>query len=300
MLLPRLALDLLLSVMADSVNAIHTLLTDEFLSGKFAIGIVNFLEKIESKLAASFGRNLPMTDSDLMVARLVFAKGDAVARNDTSSQCTNGIECMFTFQVLADTATARVETCNANARIRRTELDGLNPTIKCFEIVFGQSTDTFREANAEIIKSDMIILQSPCFELTTEIRGMCMSSAKRARAGLALRGVLFVLLLDQSLIFCITCGANPFPAAASVTGIFGQSRERHEANGAVLGRRQRSEQVGTLELLLEIFDQRVEPLAGILRGQIFGLAGLALLALLTHGGASYRLWSYYAVLVGSA
>ena len=106
MLLPRLALDLLLSVMADSIKAIHTLLADEFLSGKFAIGVVNCLEKIESRLATSFGRNLPMTDSDLMVARLGFAKGDAVARNDTSSQCTNDIECMFTFQVLADTATA--------------------------------------------------------------------------------------------------------------------------------------------------------------------------------------------------
>ena len=144
----------------------------------------------------------------------------------------------------------------------------------------------------------MIILQSPCFELTSEIRGMCMSSAKRARAGLALRGVLFVLLLDQSLIFCITCGANPFPAAASITGILGQSRERYEANGAVFGRRQRSEQVGNLELLLEIFGQRIEPLADILRRGFFGLTRLALLALFAHGGASYRLWSYYAV--GSA
>ena len=92
MFLPRLALDLLLSVMADSVNAIHTLLTDEFLSGKFAIGIVNFLEKIESKLAASFGRNLPMTDSDLMVARLVFDFSNVVTRKDASSQCTDDLE----------------------------------------------------------------------------------------------------------------------------------------------------------------------------------------------------------------
>ena len=39
MLLPLLALDLLLSVMTDSVNAIHALLADEFLSKIFAVSI---------------------------------------------------------------------------------------------------------------------------------------------------------------------------------------------------------------------------------------------------------------------
>ena len=67
MLFPLLALDLLLSVMTDSIKAIHALLADEFLSKKFAIGIVNILENVEGRLAARFGRNLPMADSDLVV-----------------------------------------------------------------------------------------------------------------------------------------------------------------------------------------------------------------------------------------
>ena len=86
MLLPRLALDLLLSVMADSINAIHALLANKFLSGHFAIGIINFLESVDRRLAARFGRNLPMTDSDLMVARIVFGTPDVVARTDATSQ----------------------------------------------------------------------------------------------------------------------------------------------------------------------------------------------------------------------
>ena len=54
--------------MTDSIKTIHALLADEFLSGIFAIGTENFLENVEGELAARFGRNLPMTDSDLMVA----------------------------------------------------------------------------------------------------------------------------------------------------------------------------------------------------------------------------------------
>ena len=60
MLLPLLALDLLLSVMTDSVNTIHAFLTDEFLSQNFTVGIVNFLESIERRLAATCSGNLPI------------------------------------------------------------------------------------------------------------------------------------------------------------------------------------------------------------------------------------------------
>ena len=38
-LLPLLALDLLLSVMTDPVEAIHALFADKFFSGHFAIGV---------------------------------------------------------------------------------------------------------------------------------------------------------------------------------------------------------------------------------------------------------------------
>ena len=91
MLLPLLALDLLLSVMADSVKAIHALLANEFLSGNFAVGVVNLLERIKRRLAATFGRNLPVTNSDLMIARLVFGVADVVTRSDASSQLIKDI-----------------------------------------------------------------------------------------------------------------------------------------------------------------------------------------------------------------
>ena len=87
MLLPFLALDFLLSVMTDSIKAIHALLADEFLSKKIAIGIVNILENVEGRLAARFGRNLPMADSDLVVPRIVFGFPDVVAGDSTTSRC---------------------------------------------------------------------------------------------------------------------------------------------------------------------------------------------------------------------
>ena len=59
--------------------------------------------------------------------------------------------------------------------------------------------------------------------------------------------------------------------------------KRHEADGAVLGRQKRSEEVGTLELLLEFLHQSIEPLADILRRDFLGLPRLRLLALLAHG-----------------
>ena len=69
MLLPLLALDLHLGIMADSIHAIHALLTDKFLSRHF--GIINFLESIDRRLAATFSRNLPVSDSDFVVAKVV-------------------------------------------------------------------------------------------------------------------------------------------------------------------------------------------------------------------------------------
>ena len=68
---PSLGLDLLLSIMTGSIKAIKFFLADELLSGPFAIGIVNSLELIERRLAASFGGNLPMSDPNLVVAKVI-------------------------------------------------------------------------------------------------------------------------------------------------------------------------------------------------------------------------------------
>lgn len=88
MLLSLLALDLLLSVMADPTKAIHAFLANEFFPGVFAVGIRNFLEIIERRLAATSSDNLPMTDSDFMIAKVaVFEAADVVAGHNVSSQC---------------------------------------------------------------------------------------------------------------------------------------------------------------------------------------------------------------------
>ena len=59
-------------------------------------------------------------------------------------------------------------------------------------------------------------------------------------------------------------------------------RKRDETDGAILGRRQWSEQVGTVELLLNFFSKRIEPLTDILWRQLLRLPRLRLLTLLTH------------------
>ena len=91
--LPLLGLDLHLSPMTRSISEIQVLLANEFLSGHFAVGIINFLESIEGLLVASLGRNLPVTDSDFMIAKVVvFEAADVVAGRNFSSQCAYSLE----------------------------------------------------------------------------------------------------------------------------------------------------------------------------------------------------------------
>ena len=71
-LLPLLARNLHLRFVARTIDRVHFFLTDELLPRHFAVGVVDFLEPVEGCLQSSFGRNPPMTNSDLMVARLVF------------------------------------------------------------------------------------------------------------------------------------------------------------------------------------------------------------------------------------
>ena len=71
MLLSLLALDLHLRFVARAIDRVHFFLTNEFLPGRFSVGVVDEFQCIEGLLMASFGGNLPVADSDFVVAKLV-------------------------------------------------------------------------------------------------------------------------------------------------------------------------------------------------------------------------------------
>ena len=71
MLLPLLTPDLHLRFVARAIGRVHFFFANEFLSGHSAIGVVDFSKRIEGILAATFSRNLPVTDSDFVVAKVV-------------------------------------------------------------------------------------------------------------------------------------------------------------------------------------------------------------------------------------
>ena len=149
-LLPFLTLDLLLSIMTYSVKAIHAILANGFISRVFSVGIINHLELVNGWLHASFGRNLPVTDSDLVVARIVFEAPDVMTRNDVSSQRTYSVKQSSPFLIDGHSVALEVALANFNASFRRTEFDGPDPTIKGFEVIFWQPTVTLREKTAEV------------------------------------------------------------------------------------------------------------------------------------------------------
>ena len=92
-LLPFLTLDLLLSSMASSIDRIKVLLAYKLLSGLFAVRIEDGLERIEGCLHSSFGRYLPVTDRDFMVAKIaIFEHTNIVAIGTRSSQCPYATE----------------------------------------------------------------------------------------------------------------------------------------------------------------------------------------------------------------
>ena len=117
--------------------------------------------------------------------------------------------------------------------------------------------------------------------------GRLWFAAEWTNEGKLLPGNLFlVLLVYRFFVLLVTSQAN-FIAATSLIIRFGlYARKRHKADGAVLGRRKRCEEVGALEILPEFLHQRIEPLADILRRELLGLARLILLALFTHGGGN--------------
>ena len=127
---PLLALDLHLSVMTRSIGGFHALLADEFLPRNFAIEDVS--KYIEGELVASLGRNLPVTDSDSMIAKVeVFRVADVVTRRDVSSQRTYSPKEGRPFLIDGNSVALVVGIPNVNASFRRTKFGGPDEVIKC-------------------------------------------------------------------------------------------------------------------------------------------------------------------------
>ena len=138
MLLPLLALDLHLCFVARAIDRVHFFLTDEFLSGLFAVGVVDVSEIVEGHLQSSFGRNLPVADSDFVVTRIVFGTADDLTRTYVSSQRAYSLKQSDPFLIDGRSiALALVASGNAYASFRRTEFDGPDEAIKGLEVVFG-------------------------------------------------------------------------------------------------------------------------------------------------------------------
>lgn len=126
-------------------------------------------------------------------------------------------------------------------------------------------------------------MQTPCLKPAFVLHaGRRWFAAERTRQGNLLTGILLVLLVYGHFIFLVA-RQTYFIAATGIMPCFGSyAGKRNKTDGAILRRRQRSEQVDILELLLELLHQRIEPLTDALRRQLLWLARLHLFALLTH------------------
>ena len=129
MLLPLLALDLHLRFVARAVDRVHFFLANEFFSGPFAVGVVEFLEAVEGILEASLGRNLPVADCDFVVTKIVFGDTTVVTCHDASSQRAYPLKQSGPFLIDSYSVALAVAPPNACASISRTEFDGPDPAI---------------------------------------------------------------------------------------------------------------------------------------------------------------------------
>ena len=180
--LSLLTLDLHLCIVARAIDRVDFFLADEFLSGEYSAGVVDISEVAEGTLIASLGRNFPVTNSDLMVPRVVFEAADIVPCLYVASQCTYSLEQSGPFLIDGYSIALIIAGPNTNASLRRAEFDGPDVVVECLQLVFGESIDTSREATADVEQGAMIILQSSRLELTNvlPIRGWWGFSAKRA------------------------------------------------------------------------------------------------------------------------
>ena len=281
MLLPLLALDLHLRFVARAIDRVHFFLTNEFLSGQFAVGVVDFLEPVEGLLVAGLSRNLPVTDCDFVVAEVfVFVAADVVTRTDASSQRAYSQKQSGPFLINRYSVALVAAIRNGSASCRRTELGGPNVAIKRLEVISGCSIFTYPVTVAHQCKRNVIIFQTPCLKpaqvLLIAVGWLWFATERTSKGKLLAGGLLLVLLLYGCFVFLVAS-----PASIEILGVY--AGKRHQADSTVLGRGERSEQAGALELLLELLRQHIKPLADILRGGLLGLAGLGPLTLLAHG-----------------
>ena len=148
--------------MASSIGEFQVLLRNEFLSGRFAVGVIDASELVEGILVASFGRNLPVTDCDFMIAKVIFGKTENVAGYHVSSQCPYSAKQSDPFSIDGYSVTLlEVDIPNVEASFRRTQFDGPDVVIKCLQVISGYSMFAPRLNNAHQFKSSVIVLQTP-------------------------------------------------------------------------------------------------------------------------------------------
>ena len=144
MLLPLLAPNLHLSLMASSEGKLHIFLADELLPGVFAVGVVDVSELVEGSLVSCFGRKLPVADSNFIIAKAVILDAaDAVAGRYASSQRADSLKQSGPFLIDSHSVTLVVDNPNLRARCRRTKINGPDVAIECLQVIFGQSKSTY-------------------------------------------------------------------------------------------------------------------------------------------------------------
>ena len=117
-------------------------------------------------MIASFGGNLPVTDSDLMIAKVVvLGVADVVAGRYVSSQCTYSLKQSCPFLIDGHSVAIDVHNPNLIARIKRTEFDGPDVAIECLQVIFRCSKLTPLVTVAQQCKRNVIILQTSCLKL---------------------------------------------------------------------------------------------------------------------------------------
>ena len=130
-LLSLLGLDLLLSVMARSIGGFQVILAAEILPRLLAAGVVDASQCVEGLLVASFGRNLPVTDPDFVVAKImVFGDADVVTALNVSSQRAYSVKQSGPFLIDGYSDALVVAQPNVCASCIGTEFDGPDVAIE--------------------------------------------------------------------------------------------------------------------------------------------------------------------------
>ena len=97
-----------------------------------------------------------------------------------------------------------------------------------------------------------------------------------------LSSILLILLLNEGIVPFYALAADLISAARLARFLRKVSRKGLETNDTVVGGRQWSEQISTLQFLLELLCQCIQLLANILRCKLSRPASLRLLTLLAH------------------